>query len=167
MMINKLTLKQLQFLDIFLNKLSFIPNFNKTPKIVFKDGNQLISGNFFSKSEAMEYPCTKKAYCISYYKHVPLQVISSIETLFTKHLDGAYHAYPKSAELHLENLETFLFDALTEDFFADIPECLEEVPPYIYNPTFYDLENFKPSFYILDPKKTYEVVSIILEPSQN
>lgn len=64
-MITKLNLKQLQFLDIFLNKLSFIPNFNKTPKIIFKDDNQLISGNFFFKSESMEYPCIKKANYIS------------------------------------------------------------------------------------------------------
>ena len=166
-MINKLTLKQLQFLDIFLNKLSFIPNFNKTPKIVFKDGNQLISGNFFSKSEAMEYSCTKKAYCISSYKHVPLQIDSSLEIPFLKYLEGALHEYTKSAKLHLENVETFLFEMLNEDFFEDLPKCLEEVPPYISNPTFYGLENFKPSFYILDPEKTYEVVSIILEPSQN
>lgn len=163
-MITKLNLKQLQFLDAFLKLTVECSERKSTCKIVFKDGNQLIAGDFFNYSDG-EPIVKKRVYRDNYKSDFPV-IIS--EDFMYKHFPKCYHtSTQKQCDNALENLECFIQEHLNDDFFDDIPECLEEVPPYIYNPTFYGLENFKPSFYILDPEKTYEVVSIILEPSQN
>lgn len=160
----KLNLKQLQFLDAFLKLIGEFSKKKYIPKIVFKEDTQLITGDFFKYN--LGYPVVKvRAYRDTYNLYSPV-IIS--EKFMNKYFSDSYYSpIPEQCNNALENLECFIQEHLNDDFFDDLPKYLEEVPPYIYTPTFYGLENFKPSFYILDPEKTYEVVSIILEPSQN
>ena len=133
-MYNKLSVKELFYLMEFCKILEFKVSSKYNISVIFKDGSHLVSGT----NEPMDFDFSDKIAKIFSWRFNTMVIAESLErpNLLAKKL-------------------------LTEDFFEDLPKGIDNIQPFLYSPVFYGENIPKLSFYILDPEKQYEVVSIL------
>lgn len=163
-MYTNLTIKELQYLDAFLKALvaaSSEANLKLTI-VISVDGN-LIAGDFLRYDTF-----TPLVYKQNLHKHFVADVLN---LCFNREIANRYSLGTTLDQTAITNnishIDNLLQTLLTQDFFANIPEVLDALPPYIYNPTFITSNNSQLGFYMLEVDKTYKVVSILSQPAQN
>lgn len=159
---NKLTLKELQYLDAFLKYMCNYPSVNHQINIIFKDDGKLLTGDFFIYKDGSPSIC-KVGYRNSYrVDDIHLDFDNAMEKY-----NSLYGSYNKDVIIrNLSHIDTFIDRLLSSNFFDACTNLLDDVPPYLYAPIFYDSNMPKLDFYILDKDKTYEIVSILCTSAQ-
>ncbi len=161
-----LKLNDLRHLDIILKEVAYYSKKHLKPQLLIKEGQHLFSGDFFIYDN--DLACYTEKLSRSTYRKRSLCVE------YGAVLDGLLPSpYAKPEDVfasHIQNLNAFAELLLSEKFLNDLKDklCLnsEKLPPYIYKPVFYTANIPNLDFYILDPEKEYEVVSIICQPVQ-
>ena len=132
---NKLTIKELFFLIEFCKLLEFKTSDKYNISVIFKDDHHLISGT----NESIDFDFSKRINHIFSWRFNVSDVIQE----------------------SLEHPNLLAKKILTKDFFQNLPKSLDNIQPFLYSPVFYGENMPKLNFYILDPEKQYEVISIL------
>lgn len=161
-----LKLNELRLLDLILKDVAYYSKQSFKPQLLIKEDQHLFSGDFFIYDGALA--CyTEKSMRFTYRKQ-SLDV--EYDTVLDELLPALYTNAEAAFAAHIQNLDAFAELLLSENFLNGLQNKLhlnsEKLSPYIYKPVFYTANTPDLEFYILDPKKEYEVVSIICQPVQ-
>lgn len=161
-----LKLDDMRHLDIILKEVAYYSKKHLKPQLLIKEGQHLFSGDFFIYDD--DLACYTEKSSRATYKKRSLCV--EYGTVLDELLPSPYANAEDVFAAHIQNLDAFAESLLSEDFLKFVKDklCLnsEKLPPYIYKPVFYTANIPNLDFYILDPEKEYEVVSIICQPVQ-
>lgn len=160
-----LTVKELQFFDSLFKRLGKEVNLPKVPRILFRDKDLILAGDFFIYQNAYSGIKTlddrwseeEQFRTISLFDYYPI---------FSKLSKAEIPGY-SGKEVSVEFLTDRFLNLLSDDLLQFRIDPSEPVPPYVYSPVFCNQTMPCVPLYVLDEDQRYEVLSVIFAETQN